>query len=115
MRSIDLLDWDDLRVFLEVARTESLAQAAKRLKMDHSTVSRRVAHLETALGFSVFERTRAGLKLTEMGERIMLHAQSAESAVIGIRAEVGAEVTSAGVVRLATMEGRARRTFAWNW
>ena len=107
MRSIDLLNWDDLRVFIDVARTANLAQSSRRLKIDHSTVSRRVAQLESALGFSVFERTRAGLKLTDMGERILRHAESVESAIIGIRSEAGGEVAASGVVRLATMEGIA--------
>ena len=107
MRSIDLLNWDDLRVFIDVARTANLAQSSRRLKIDHSTVSRRVAQLESALGFSLFERTRAGLKLTDMGERMLRHAESVESAIIGIRSEAGGEVAASGVVRLATMEGIA--------
>ena len=107
MRSIDLLNWDDLRVFIDVARTANLAQSSRRLKIDHSTVSRRVAQLESALGSSVFERTRSGLKLTDMGERILRHAESVESAIIGIRSEAGGEVAASGVVRLATMEGIA--------
>ena len=107
MRSIDLLNWDDLRVFIDVARTANLTQSSRRLKIDHSTVSRRVAQLEAALGASVFERTRTGLKLTEIGERILRHAENVESAVIGIRSEAGNETTANGVVRLATMEGIA--------
>ena len=107
MKSIDLLDWDDLRVFIDVSRTGSLTQSSKRLRIDHSTVSRRIAQLESALGSGVFERTRTGLKLTEMGERILRHAESVESAIIGIRAEVGGEVSGSGAVRLATMEGIA--------
>ncbi len=106
MSAIDNLDWDDLRVFLDVARTGSLAQSAKRLRIDHSTVSRRIAHLESALGWSVFERTRSGFKLTDTGERVLHHAEAIESAIIGIRTDVGSEITS-GVVRLATMEGIA--------
>lgn len=106
MSAIDNLDWDDLRVFLDVARTGSLAQSAKRLRIDHSTVSRRIAHLESTLGLSVFERTRSGFRLTDSGERVLRHAETIESAVIGIRADVAPEVTS-GVVRLATMEGIA--------
>ncbi|AOO84967.1 LysR family transcriptional regulator [Bosea vaviloviae] len=106
MSAIDNLDWDDLRVFLDVARTGSLAQSAKRLRIDHSTVSRRIAHLESSLGLSVFERTRTGFRLTDSGERVLRHAETIESAVIGIRADVAPEVAS-GVVRLATMEGIA--------
>lgn len=107
MSSIDHLDWDDLRIFLDVARTSSLAQSARRLRMDQSTVSRRVAHLESTLGLSVFERTRSGFKLTEAGERVLRHAETIESAIIGIRSDLRADIATAGVVRLATMEGIA--------
>lgn len=107
MRSIDLLNWDDLKVFLDVARTSSLAHAARRLRVDHSTVSRRIAQLESALGASLFERARTGLRLTEIGDRVLRHAENVESAVIGIRSETGADVAASGVVRLATMEGIA--------
>ena len=48
------MDWDDLRVFLAVARAESLSAAGRRLGMDASTVGRRVARLETALGRVLF-------------------------------------------------------------
>ncbi|PPD15867.1 MAG: LysR family transcriptional regulator [Methylobacterium sp.] len=107
MRSIELLDWDDLRIFLDVARTGSIAQTARRLKVEPSTVSRRVAQLESALGVSMFERNRSGLKLTELGQRILLHAANLESSVFSIRSLVGADTAAAGHVRLATMEGIA--------
>jgi len=106
MRSIDLLDWDDLKVFLAVARTGNLAQTAKLLRVDHSTVSRRVAQLETALGYGVFERSRTGFRINDLGERLLARAEVIESEIIGISADVQDEVSSAaGTVKLATMEG----------
>jgi DNA-binding transcriptional LysR family regulator len=108
MRSIDLLDWDDLKVFLAVARTGNLAQTAKLLRVDHSTVSRRVAQLETALGYGVFERSRTGFRINDLGERLLARAEVIESEIIGISADVQDEVSSAaGTVKLATMEGIA--------
>ena len=108
MRSIDLLDWDDLKVFLAVARTGNLAQTAKSLRVDHSTVSRRVAQLETALGYGVFERSRTGFRMNEQGERLLVRAEVIEREIIGIRSDVHDEASSAaGVVKLATMEGIA--------
>ncbi|MFA6964516.1 LysR family transcriptional regulator [Bosea sp. (in: a-proteobacteria)] len=108
MRSFDHLDWDDLRVFIELARSGSLSQTARRLRVDHSTVSRRIAQLETVLGAGVFERSRIGFRLNDLGGRLLLHAETMESAVIAIRGELGGgEAAASGVVRLATMEGIA--------
>lgn len=108
MRSIDTLDWDDVRIFLDVARTGNLSSSARRLRIDHSTVSRRISQLEQALGVGVFERTRSGFKLNELGSRLLAHAEAVESAILAIRADVGeTESAPVGRVRLATMEGIA--------
>ncbi|WP_407181110.1 LysR family transcriptional regulator [Bradyrhizobium sp. STM 3562] len=105
----DTLNWDDLRVFLTAARAGNLSQTAKRMRLDHSTVSRRIAQMEAALGIAVFERHRTGLKLNEIGERLLRHAERVESAVIAIREEASAGDAQelVGTVRLATMEGIA--------
>lgn len=65
------MNWDDIRIFLEVARTEKLTDAAKRLSMDSSTVSRRVHKLEEELATKLFERTVDGHKLTQDGRRLL--------------------------------------------
>lgn len=65
------MNWDDIRIFLEVARTEKLTDAAKRLSMDSSTVSRRVHKLEEELVTKLFERTVEGHKLTQDGKRLL--------------------------------------------
>jgi DNA-binding transcriptional LysR family regulator len=105
----DTLNWDDLRVFLHAARAGNLSQTAKRLRLDHSTVSRRISQMEASLGVAVFERHRTGLKLNEVGERLLRHAERVESAVIAIHEEAstGNAEELAGTVRLATMEGIA--------
>ena len=58
------LNWDDLRVFLHAARAGNLSQTAKRLRLDQSTVSRRIAQIEASLGMAVFERHCPGLSST---------------------------------------------------
>jgi DNA-binding transcriptional LysR family regulator len=110
----DTLNWDDLRVFLHAARAGNLSQTAKRLRLDHSTVSRRIAQMEASLGVAVFERHRTGLKLNEIGERLLRHAEKIESAIIAIHEEASTGDTEdlAGTVRLATMEGIASLYFA---
>ena len=108
MRALDMLDWDDLKVFINAARGGSLAGAAKRLRVDQSTVSRRLAHLEGALGIALFERAPSGLRLSEAGQRLLGHAERVESAVIAMGEEVSPMAGQAGGrVRLATMEGIA--------
>ncbi len=107
--AFDTLDWDDLRVFLQAARAGNLSQAAKQMRLDHTTVGRRIAQLEAALGVAVFERHRTGLKLNDVGQKLIVHAESVESAVIAIRehTDAGGKDRVSGVVRLATMEGIA--------
>ena len=74
------MDWDDLRIFLAVAREESLSHAGRRLGMDASTVGRRVARLETALGRVLFAKTPQGYAVTPEGAALVPHAEAAEAA-----------------------------------
>jgi DNA-binding transcriptional LysR family regulator len=100
------LDWDDMRVFLAVARLGSLSSAARQLHQDNSTISRRIAQLELSLGGALFERHRSGLKPTELAESIEQHAQAMECAMVGLREALGGEAREPfGQVRVATMEG----------
>ena len=61
------MNWDDLRLFLEVARTGSISGAAKQLDVQHSTVSRRLRKLEQQLGARLLERKNSGYELTAAG------------------------------------------------
>lgn len=108
MQDFNGLDWDDLKVFLHAARGGSLGSAARRLRVDQSTISRRIAHLESTLGIALFERLPSGLRVNEAGDRLLCHAERIESAVIAMREDVQCGGTQmAGRVRLATMEGIA--------
>jgi len=73
-----LMNWDDIKIFLEVARSERLSIAAKRLAMDASTVSRRLHKLEEQLASQLFERTVDGHVLTEDGEKLLNSARKME-------------------------------------
>lgn len=100
------LDWDDLRAFLAVARMGRLTVAARRLGLDHSTLSRRITSLEANLRVSLFERSPTGYKITEAGQKLAAEVQQMESAVIRIRTDVSAEVNAlAGPIRLTMPEG----------
>ena len=66
-----MIDWDDIRFFLAVARGGSVRAAAGRLAVNHTTVLRRIAQLEDRLGSHLFERLPAGYRLTAAGEEVI--------------------------------------------
>jgi len=105
------LDWDDLRVFLEAARAQSVSRAAKALGVDHSTVSRRLSRLEFAVGGALFERARDGLRLTDTGLAVLRRAEALSASVADLRDDLVGQ-GAGGKVRLATMEGIASLFFA---
>jgi len=100
------LDWDDLRIFLQVARSGNLSRAATVLRVDHSTVSRRIAHLEYSLGSRLIERKKEGLTLTELGRDILDKLEAMEYNVAAVRERVsGTQAGEAAPVRISTYEG----------
>lgn len=100
-----MFDWNDLRYFLAVARHGRLVDAARRTGVDHTTVSRRIAALEQAMGCLLFHRSPRGLTLTESGQRLVEHAERIESETAAISAGLaGQDFQISGSVRLATPE-----------
>ena len=99
------MDWNDLRYFLAVRRAGSLAGAARTLKVEHSTVSRRLAALEDALGATLFLRGPDGFTSTPAGDKLAIHAESMEAAATAIDRQVtGGDERVDGTVRLTTSE-----------
>lgn len=70
-----MLDWQDIHIFLEVARSQRLTDAARRLGLDHSTLSRRTRRFERQLNTQLFERSTHGYQLTEAGQQLLAHAE----------------------------------------
>lgn len=100
-----MFQWDDIRFFLALARSGSTSGAANRLKVNQSTVSRRLSLLEDALQRPLFERGRHGLMLLPEGERLMEHALIMESQAHFIeRAFRDQDVSMTGTVKLTTVE-----------
>ncbi|MCF2948049.1 LysR family transcriptional regulator [Paraglaciecola aquimarina] len=62
--------WDDFKIFLSVAETGSYSASARKMGVNHSTISRRIQNLESAHGVKLFERTTKGYQLTDAGEAI---------------------------------------------
>jgi DNA-binding transcriptional LysR family regulator len=99
------LDWDDLRHFLAVARGGSLAAAGRALRVDQTTVGRRIAALERTLGARLFDRRVSGYPLTAVGESIVAEAAAVEAAVHGLEMRAaGHDTRREGAVRVATSE-----------
>ncbi len=101
------MDWDDLRVFLAVARGESLSGAGRVLKIDPATVGRRIARLEEGIGARLFTKTPQGYSLTEAGANLLPHAQRAEAAVLGAGDAITAPQGLTGQIRLGAPDGCA--------
>jgi len=98
-------EWGDLRYFLAVFRARTLAGAAKQLRVEATTIGRRVTALERRLDTRLFERTPEGFVLTAAGERVLDHATEMEAHMVAIERKVSGEDKSlAGSVRLATSE-----------
>ena len=79
-----MLDWDDLRYFMALADGGSLAAAARRLKVEHATVARRIAALEEKLGAQLVDRRPRRYELTEAGRRVVAHARTMETEAFAI-------------------------------
>src|SRR3954462_9059506 len=102
------MDWDDIRVFLAVARADSLVGGARAAGLDRSTASRRITALEAALGVRLFLRTRDGMRLAPAGERMIAHADRMAAGARAVEAssrEDGLQLQ--GRVRLATTDSLA--------
>ena len=100
------MNWDDLRFVLTLSKAGSLAQAAKQLKVDHTTVGRRVEALERDLAVKLFTRTTTGYVLTTEGERLLPSIQQVEAAMLSIERSAHAHQHESleGVVRVTAGE-----------
>ncbi|TNF20670.1 MAG: LysR family transcriptional regulator [Rhodobacteraceae bacterium] len=100
-----LANWDDLRVFLAVARAGSLSGAARSLGVNHSTVFRRIAGLEDTLEVRLFERLPTGYALTPAGEETLGIVESIETEVATLnRTVTGQDLRLSGTVRITAVD-----------
>ncbi|MGL5168502.1 MAG: LysR family transcriptional regulator [Afipia sp.] len=100
------MDWDKVRIFLEVARTGQILGAAKRLKLNHATVARKLTALEKDLKTKLVNRQTTGSSLTPSGVALLAAAERAESELL----RVGSQLTSvaekvSGTVRIGAPDG----------
>jgi DNA-binding transcriptional LysR family regulator len=101
-------DWNDYRYFLAVARAGSLSGAARRMKVDQSTVGRRIAALEARVGARVFDHTPEGYVLTAAGERVRADVERLEGGFLDVERQLaGGDARIEGVVRVAMTDAFA--------
>jgi DNA-binding transcriptional LysR family regulator len=98
-------NWDDLRIFLAVARARRLAPAARLLGVDVTTVGRRLARLGEAMGAPLFETLGGERRLSETGQALLLHAETIEGAILAATEGDPRMLSVAGHVRLSLAEG----------
>lgn len=100
-----MFDWNDLRYFLAVARHGSTLAAARALKMNQSTVQRRLTALERRIGRPLVRRHPTGYRLTEFGHEMLPYAERVEQAVLALEQQLeGSRRNVAGVIRVTCPE-----------
>lgn len=106
------MQWDDLRIFLAVARGQSLSAAGRMLKLDPATVGRRISRLEQELGAPLFAKSPQGYVLSATGTRLLIHAEGAEASIDLARDAVDGRLEGAGTglsgqIRIGAPDGCA--------
>ena len=107
--STSTMDWDDVRVFLAVARHGSLRAAGRALGLSQPTIGRRLAAFEATFGGpSLFDRLPEGLRLNAAGEALMPAAEQLESAALAFeRRRAAGSPALSGTVRVSVGEWAA--------
>ncbi|MEH6402925.1 MAG: LysR family transcriptional regulator [Sneathiella sp.] len=96
-----MLDWDNIRFFLQVARKGSIRGAAKVLGVNHATVLRRIASMEDQLGARLFERLPSGYQITSTGEEILVLAEDMEAGALALERQIfGRDTKLTGSLRI---------------
>ena len=100
-----MLNWDDLHYFVVVSRAGNLSRAARILDVNHSTVFRRIAGLESSLGLRLFDRKSEGYELTEAGKIIMEVASQVDADISALDLRLKRQDAQlSGTIRIATSD-----------
>jgi DNA-binding transcriptional LysR family regulator len=103
------LDWEDVRYFVALARNGTLSSTARSLGVNHATVARRTASLETLIGRALFDRRAQGYLLTAEGKAVLEEASAMDEAALSILRHLDARTELSGLVRLAAGRVLAER------
>ena len=103
-----MLDWDDLRTFLAIARHGTLSAAARALGVHQPTMGRRLVALEQRAGARLLQKTPGGYTLTASGEAILGNVERIEAEALAVERRItGRDVRLEGLVRVTTVESFA--------
>src|SRR5215472_15948472 len=83
------MDWERVRIFLQVAREGQILKASKSLRLNHATVARQLTALERSLNARLIERHTTGCTLTSAGEALVAAAERAESEFLRVGSSIG--------------------------
>jgi DNA-binding transcriptional LysR family regulator len=103
------LDWEDVRYFVALARNGTLSATARGLRVNHATVARRIASLETLLGRTLFDRRASGYALTADGKAVLDEARSMDEAALSVLRRLDAGTELSGLARLTVGRVLAER------
>jgi len=103
------LDWEDVRYFVALARHGTLSATARALRVNHATVARRIANLETLIGRALFDRRAMGYVLTAEGKAVLKEASAMDEAALSVLRRLDAGTELSGLVRLAAGRVLAER------
>ncbi len=98
------MDWDNIRIFLAIARAGQILSAAKTLHLNHATVARRLDALEEDLDTKLFERRTTGAVLTPAGEKLLVRAERIESELLQANTAAATNFVN-GIVRVGAPDG----------
>jgi DNA-binding transcriptional LysR family regulator len=100
------INWDNIRIFLAVARLQSAFEASNHLKIDQSTISRRLKKLEEEIGTELFTRNSQGHMLNANGHSLLEYAETIESTISSMESKIGGDSQIlTGSIRLGATEG----------
>lgn len=100
------MNWDDIRIFLAIARNGQILGAAKKLGLNHTTVARRLSALEASLNTTLLIRRTNGSELTQAGEELLLSAERMEAEMLAAHAHLAdADIALTGSIRIGAPDG----------
>ena len=101
-----MLNWNDLNSFITLSRSKKLINAARKLKIESTTIARRISRLEESLKTQLFHKSPRGYSLTDSGIRLLRYAEKVESQMYSISESfMGINPNIKGKVRISVGEG----------